>query len=183
MNNDIDKDGTVLFPTKEPIKTEYYGKQADVLIIDDLIVDTLESRLRKRAEIRMGATSRRSVQEGKPDKLSALLVEAADEIGGNVTTPYHASESYVPTDEIIKRVQEQQERELVVVSLWNDININPPLVDASDPYKEFLVYVKNSMSGYGYQDVLGFEPELFKFFTDKDNCEVTHWKPLQPDPE
>jgi hypothetical protein len=37
-------------------------------------------RLRKRAEIRRQIASRKSVQEGKPDRLSDLLEEAADEI-------------------------------------------------------------------------------------------------------
>lgn len=37
-------------------------------------------RLRKRAEIRRQIPSRKSVQEGKPDRLADLLEEAADEI-------------------------------------------------------------------------------------------------------
>jgi hypothetical protein len=37
-------------------------------------------RLRKRAEIRRNAKTRKSVQEGKPDKISDLLEEAAWEI-------------------------------------------------------------------------------------------------------
>lgn len=37
-------------------------------------------RLRKRAEIRRQIPSRKSVQEGKPDRMSDLLEEAADEI-------------------------------------------------------------------------------------------------------
>lgn len=37
-------------------------------------------RLRKRAEIRRNATTRKSVQEGKPDRISDLLEEAADAI-------------------------------------------------------------------------------------------------------
>lgn len=37
-------------------------------------------RLRKRAEIRRQITSRKSVQEGKPDRISDLLEEAANEI-------------------------------------------------------------------------------------------------------
>jgi hypothetical protein len=44
---------------------------------------TLESQLRKRAEIRLGVPSvisRRAVQANKPDKLSDLLIEAADNI-------------------------------------------------------------------------------------------------------
>ena len=37
-------------------------------------------RLLKRAEIRRQITSRKSVQEGKPDRITDLLEEAADEI-------------------------------------------------------------------------------------------------------
>lgn len=44
------------------------------------IEETLIYRLRKRAEIRRNITSRKSVQEDKPDKLADILEEAADEI-------------------------------------------------------------------------------------------------------
>ena len=37
-------------------------------------------RLRKRAEIRRQITTRKSVQEGKPDRIADLLEEAADKI-------------------------------------------------------------------------------------------------------
>lgn len=37
-------------------------------------------RLHKRAEIRRQISTRKSVQEGKPDRLADLLEEAADEI-------------------------------------------------------------------------------------------------------
>jgi hypothetical protein len=37
-------------------------------------------RLRKRAEIRRQIPSRKSVQNGEPDRISDLLEEAADEI-------------------------------------------------------------------------------------------------------
>lgn len=37
----------------------------------------LVERLRKRAEIRKQITSRKSVQEGKPDRIADLLEEAA----------------------------------------------------------------------------------------------------------
>lgn len=40
----------------------------------------LITRLRKRAEIRRQISTRKSVQEGKPDKIADLLEEAADEI-------------------------------------------------------------------------------------------------------
>ena len=37
-------------------------------------------RLRKRAEIRRQITTRKSVQENKPDRIADLLEEAADEV-------------------------------------------------------------------------------------------------------
>jgi hypothetical protein len=42
--------------------------------------EDLVYRLRKRAEIRRQITTRKSVQEGKPDRISDLLEEAAREI-------------------------------------------------------------------------------------------------------
>ena len=42
--------------------------------------DDLVYRLRKRAEIRRQIADRKSVQEGKPDRISDLLEEAANEI-------------------------------------------------------------------------------------------------------
>lgn len=43
--------------------------------------DDIIYRLRKRAEIRRQIPTRKSVQEGKPDRIADLLDEAADEIG------------------------------------------------------------------------------------------------------
>jgi hypothetical protein len=42
--------------------------------------EDLIERLRKRAEIRRQISTRKSVQEGKPDRLADLLEEAANEI-------------------------------------------------------------------------------------------------------
>lgn len=42
--------------------------------------EDLVYRLRKRAEIRRQISTRKSVQEGKPDRLADLLEEAANEI-------------------------------------------------------------------------------------------------------
>jgi hypothetical protein len=42
--------------------------------------ESLVDRLRKRAEIRRNIQTRKSVQEGKPDRIADLLEEAADEI-------------------------------------------------------------------------------------------------------
>jgi hypothetical protein len=42
--------------------------------------ESLIYRLRKRAEIRRNIATRKSVQEGKPDRISDLLEEAAEEI-------------------------------------------------------------------------------------------------------
>jgi hypothetical protein len=41
---------------------------------------SLVYRLRKRAEIRRQIQGRKSVEEGKPDRIADLLEEAADEI-------------------------------------------------------------------------------------------------------
>jgi hypothetical protein len=41
---------------------------------------SLVYRLRKRAEIRRQISDRKSVQEGKPDRIASLLEEAANEI-------------------------------------------------------------------------------------------------------
>lgn len=41
---------------------------------------SLVYRLRKRAEIRRQIPGRKSVEEGKPDKIADLLEEAADEL-------------------------------------------------------------------------------------------------------
>lgn len=46
----------------------------------DYTEDSLIYRLLKRAEIRQQITSRKSVQENKPDRISELLIEAAIEI-------------------------------------------------------------------------------------------------------
>jgi len=43
-------------------------------------METLIQRLRKRAEIRRQITSRKSVQEGKSDRIADLLEEAAQKI-------------------------------------------------------------------------------------------------------
>lgn len=42
--------------------------------------ESLIYRLRKRAEIRRNISTRKSVQEGKPDRIADLLEEAANEI-------------------------------------------------------------------------------------------------------
>lgn len=44
----------------------------------------LITRLRTRAEIRRSISSRKSVQEGKPDRIAALLEEAADALERNL---------------------------------------------------------------------------------------------------
>lgn len=52
--------------------------------IENLIQNRIENdilyRLRKRAEIRRQIPTRKSVQEGKPDRIAELLEEAANEI-------------------------------------------------------------------------------------------------------
>jgi len=48
--------------------------------MNDLQSEDLVYRLRKRAEIRRKIPGRKSVEEGKPDRIADLLEEAADEI-------------------------------------------------------------------------------------------------------
>lgn len=48
--------------------------------MSDITEESLVARLRKRAAIRRQISTRKSVQEGKPDRLADLLEEAADEI-------------------------------------------------------------------------------------------------------
>ena len=45
-----------------------------------VIEQSLIFRLRKRAEIRRQIQDRKSVQEGRPDRIADLLEEAADEL-------------------------------------------------------------------------------------------------------
>lgn len=51
-----------------------------VVMLKGAMMEDIVYRLRKRAEIRRQIPSRKSVQEGQPDRLSDLLDEAADEI-------------------------------------------------------------------------------------------------------
>lgn len=44
------------------------------------MTNDLVERLRKRAEIRRQISTRKSVQEGKPDRIADLLEEAANEL-------------------------------------------------------------------------------------------------------
>lgn len=60
--------------------------------------DDLIYRLRKRAEIRRSIQSRKSVQEGKPDRIADLLEEAANEI-------YRLENLLVEADDIIHRLE------------------------------------------------------------------------------
>lgn len=60
--------------------------------------EMLVYRLRKRAEIRRNIQTRKSVQEGKPDRIADLLEEAADKI-------YKLQSVIDRMDEIIDRLE------------------------------------------------------------------------------
>ena len=60
--------------------------------------DSLIYRLRKRAEIRRSINSRKSVQEGKADRISDLLEEASNEI-------YRLENLAIELDDSIDRLQ------------------------------------------------------------------------------
>lgn len=55
-------------------------------------------RLRKRAEIRRSINSRKSVQEGKPDRISDLLEESANEL-------YRLETLVVELDDIVDQLE------------------------------------------------------------------------------
>lgn len=63
---------------------EEYDRFEELMVEDESHLPVAEQslifRLRKRAEIRRQITSRKSVQEGKPDRIADLLEEAAAEI-------------------------------------------------------------------------------------------------------
>ena len=52
----------------------------ECMILQTTNIRDLVVRLRKRAEIRRGIPTRKSVQEGLPDRIADLLEEAADRI-------------------------------------------------------------------------------------------------------
>ena len=66
---------TEIIKSFSPKRQKQIEQRAQEIILDDLVF-----RLRMRASIRRQITSRKSVQEGKPDRISDLLEEAANEI-------------------------------------------------------------------------------------------------------
>ena len=70
-------------PVQIKIKTyEEHDRFEELMALDESHLPVSEQslifRLRKRAEIRRQITSRKSVAEGKPDRIADLLEEAAD---------------------------------------------------------------------------------------------------------
>ena len=57
-----------------------FGVTLKISMLQFTTMEDLVYRLRKRAEIRLQIPSRKSVQEGRPDRLAELLLEAADAI-------------------------------------------------------------------------------------------------------
>jgi hypothetical protein len=60
--------------------TEEFDRFEEHIAKEILQEEDLVYRLKKRAEIRRQISSRKSVQEGKPDRIADLLEEAASEI-------------------------------------------------------------------------------------------------------
>lgn len=65
---------------EEPVATNHKDESPSLSERASMKTETLVYRLRKRAEIRKGIATRKSVQEGKPDRIADILEEAADEI-------------------------------------------------------------------------------------------------------
>ena len=68
------------------------------LCLDNMNHEDLIYRLRKRAEIRRQIGTRKSVQEGKPDRLADLLDEAAGAIEGYSTKTKDQEENQMTID-------------------------------------------------------------------------------------
>ena len=64
--------------------------------------DDIVYRLRKRAEIRRQISTRKSVQEGQPDRLADLLDEAAKEI---MTMRWQRTCSVLKLEELIEGIK------------------------------------------------------------------------------
>ena len=67
--------------------------------------EDLVYRLRKRAEIRRNISTRKSVQEGKPDRLANLLEEAADRIEEEMLAYELLKNEYKITADELKELQ------------------------------------------------------------------------------
>jgi len=79
--------------------------------------ETLVYRLRKRSEIRLSIQSRKSIQQGEPDRISELLLEAADELENqqkviekNNLEIYELNKVIGEMDDIIDRQEETLRR-------------------------------------------------------------------------
>lgn len=64
--------------------------------------DDIVYRLRKRAQIRRQISTRKSVQEGKPDRIADLLEEAANEI---MTMRWQRTCTVLKIDELIEGIK------------------------------------------------------------------------------
>ena len=110
-------------------------------------------RLRKRAEIRRQNTERKSVQENRPDRISDLLEEAANEIERlkrdfNVALADNIDD-FNAGDTAVIRTHGIPKQELEV--LYNK-NVN--IVDATCPYVTKPQQICEEMSAQGYDIVI-----------------------------
>jgi len=69
---------TIQYATALHVANERIAELENLLKENTDVVKDLIYRLRKRAEIRRSITTRKSVQEGKPDRISDILEEAAN---------------------------------------------------------------------------------------------------------
>jgi hypothetical protein len=68
--------------------------------------DDLVYRLRKRAEIRRQISTRKSVQEGKPDRIADLLEEAAEALRQALAEPVNSTTDFVEPKTPVQQEQE-----------------------------------------------------------------------------
>lgn len=74
--------------------------------------EDLVYRLRKRAEIRRSIPTRKSIQEGKPDRIAALLDEAADRIEDLADqVGYYEDPEDLVSEEYLEQLEWQEHQE------------------------------------------------------------------------
>ncbi len=117
----------------------------------ELSQQTLVERLRIRASIRRNNTERKSVQEGKPDRIADLLEEAADEI---------------------ERLQKENDWTSVKDALpekYRECLVYPWI-------SEYTLTAELQRDGWAYTEyITGYGAEVHKLTEGR----VTHWKYLE----
>jgi hypothetical protein len=132
--------------------------------------DDLVYRLRKRAEIRRQIPSRKSVQEGAPDRIADLLEEAADALRfyEDIVATLRQGETYIDTATVGE------------VGIWGELPDHKPVAwmcEANnwDTWKPSLCWVKSEDKCFRNWKPLYTAPKGWVELTDKEIFEHEWW--------